>query len=47
MDIERIVSETLLKTIMEITPEKFDRDYKAWAVKGIVCDIFNQIKLIK
>ena len=44
--IEKIVFETLSKTIMEITPEKFDRDYKAWAAKGIVCDIFNQIKSI-
>lgn len=45
--IEKIVSEILSKTIMEITLEKFDRDYKAWAAKGIVCDIFNQIKEIK
>lgn len=45
--IEKIVSEILSKTIMEITPEKFDRDYKVWAAKGIVCDIFDQLRSIK
>lgn len=34
----------LSKTIMEITPEKFDRDYKAWASKGIIYDSFDLIK---
>lgn len=44
--IKEFVFESLSKTIMEVTPEKFDRDYKAWAAKGIVYDIFNQIKSI-
>lgn len=42
--IKNIVYKILSETIMEITPEKFDRDYKAYAAKGIVDDIFNQIK---
>ena len=43
-DIQEVVSTILSETIMTLTPENFDRDYKIWAAKGIVFDIFTQIK---
>ncbi|MGL5904251.1 MAG: FAD binding domain-containing protein [Cetobacterium sp.] len=41
--IKEVVFKNLSETILEITPEKFDKNYKAYATKGIVDDIFNKI----
>lgn len=43
-EIKEKVSEMISQTIMEVTPEKYDRDYKVWASKGIVYDSLEQIK---
>lgn len=37
------VGQILSDLIMEITPEKFDRDYKVFAAKGIVDDTFRKL----
>lgn len=40
MEISRILSDL----IMEITPKEFDRDYKVFAARGIVLDVFKRLK---
>lgn len=35
------ISNFMSETIFEITPEKFDRDYKMWASQAVIDDLFN------
>lgn len=35
------VAKVLSDKIMEVTPEKFDRDYKVWAAKGVISDVLE------
>lgn len=37
------VAEYLSELIMEITPKEFDRDYKVFASKGVISDVFELI----
>lgn len=39
LEVARILSDK----IMEITPEKFDRDYKVWAAKGVISDVLEKL----
>ncbi|MFV0503285.1 MAG: FAD binding domain-containing protein [Lachnospirales bacterium] len=43
-DLKHQVSEILSKKIFGITPEEFDRDYKVWAAKGAIFDVFELFK---
>lgn len=38
------VFKKVFDTIFEVTPEKFDRNYKMWAAKAIVYDLFDIIE---
>ena len=40
MEAARILSDL----IMEITPREFDRDYKVFASRGIVMDVFKRLR---
>lgn len=35
------VGKVLSDKIMEVTPEKFDRDYKVWSAKGVISDVLE------
>lgn len=38
------VFKKVFDTIFEVTPEKFDRNYKMWAAKAVVYDLFDIIE---
>ena len=40
------MAEILSDYIREHVPEEFDRDYKVWAARGAMLDIFSRLKLI-
>ena len=40
------MAEILSDYIREHVPEVFDRDYKVWAARGAMLDIFSRLKLI-
>ena len=41
IQIKKDISNFMSSLIYEITPEKFDRDYKVWASKAVVFDLFD------
>jgi carbon-monoxide dehydrogenase medium subunit len=40
-ELKMAVAKVLSDKIMEVTPEKFDRDYKVWASKGVIADVLE------
>ena len=44
IQIKKDISNFMSSLIYEITPEKFDRDYKVWASKAVVFDLFDIVQ---
>lgn len=44
IQVKKDISNFMSSLIYEITPEKFDRDYKVWASKAVVFDLFDIVQ---
>lgn len=44
IQVKKDISSFMSSLIYEITPEKFDRDYKVWASKAVVFDLFDIVQ---
>ena len=44
IQIKKDISNFMSSLIYEITPEKFDRDYKVWASKAVVFDLLDIVQ---
>ncbi len=43
-EVKKEISQKMSDLIFEVTPEKFDRDYKMWASKAVVFDTFDRLE---